>query len=72
MKLVCQWVRDFTDPGETILDPFMGSGTTIAAAIREGRKAIGIELDQTHYATALRRLTHATGTGPGQLFAGIT
>jgi site-specific DNA-methyltransferase (adenine-specific) len=56
-------------PGASVLDPFMGSGTTIKAATSEGRTAIGIELDPTHYATAKRRLLHATGGGPGQLFA---
>lgn len=58
-----------TTKAKTILDPFMGSGTTGAAAMAAGKFFIGIELDPTHYATAMRRLTHATGEGPGQLFA---
>lgn len=42
--------------GATVLDPFMGSGTTGIACIRTGRRFIGIEIDPTHYATACRRI----------------
>lgn len=49
-------VRDFTDPGETILDPFAGSGTTGVAAIRLGRKFIGCELSPKYHAVATKRL----------------
>ncbi len=45
--------------GHTILDPFMGSGTTGVAAARLGRSFIGIEIDPTHFATALRRIEQA-------------
>lgn len=69
VKLVRKWVRDFTDPGDTILDPFMGSGTTLLASIQESRKAIGVELDSAYYDAAKQRLAYATGAGPGQLFS---
>lgn len=49
-------IRDFTDPGETILDGFAGSGTTLLAATRLGRHSIGYEKDPTEHAKALRRL----------------
>lgn len=42
--------------GETVLDPFMGSGTTGIACIRTGRKFIGIEKDPKHFATAVDRI----------------
>jgi site-specific DNA-methyltransferase (adenine-specific) len=42
--------------GETVIDPFMGSGTTGVAAIKQGRKFIGIELDPGYYDIARRRL----------------
>lgn len=57
--LMEQLVRDFTDPGETILDPFAGSGTTGVAAIRLGRNFIGWERDPKYHAIAMRRLQAA-------------
>jgi site-specific DNA-methyltransferase (adenine-specific) len=52
-------VRDFTDPGETILDPFAGSGTTLVAAGRLGRSAIGWERNPKHHAAAEKRISEA-------------
>lgn len=50
-----------SQPGETILDPFMGSGTTGVAALRTGRRFIGIEIDPGHFAVARERIERALG-----------
>ena len=58
-KLLNDWVGDFSDEGETILDPFMGSGTTGVAAMQLGRKFIGIEIEQKYFDTACERIENA-------------
>lgn len=52
-------VRDFTDPGELVCDPFAGSGSTGVAAVQEGRRFVGWELDAAHCASARARLAAA-------------
>lgn len=49
-------IRDFTMPGELVCDPFAGSGTTLLAAMRLGRRSIGWERDPATHTSALRRL----------------
>jgi site-specific DNA-methyltransferase (adenine-specific) len=52
-------VRLFSNPGELILDPFAGSGSTGVAAIRLGRRFLGWEMNPTYVAIAGKRLTVA-------------
>lgn len=65
-RLMSEIVADFTQPGQTILDPFMGSGTTGVAAVLADRDFIGIEQDENHFALACRRIEDAQRQG--QLF----
>jgi DNA modification methylase len=54
-----QWCLSFLPDAETILDPFMGSGTTGVACVNLGRKFIGIELDPDYFDIACRRIEEA-------------
>lgn len=56
MRYLCRLV---TPAGGTVLDPFMGSGSTGKAAITEGFRFIGIEMDPDHLVTAAARIGHA-------------
>lgn len=59
LKLLADWVTKFTDAGETVLDPFMGSATTGVACVKLGRTFIGIEKRADYFALALRRIADA-------------
>ena len=63
---VMAWAIRHVPKSETILDPFMGSGTTGAAAIQLGRKFIGIEREPKYFDIACKRIEQAVAQG--QLF----
>lgn len=63
LSLMKELVALFSNPGETILDPFMGSGTTGVAAVTQGRPFIGVEIEPKFYDIARRRIEHATKQG---------
>jgi len=54
-------IAAFTRPGDVVLDPFCGSGSTLDAAQRLGRDWTGIEVDNGHYRTASKRLARPIG-----------
>lgn len=60
-------VRDYTLPGDIVVDPYGGSGTTLHAASALGRRAVGAEIDPDTHAKATARLS---GGFQGDLFAG--
>lgn len=63
---VMKWVIELCPKADTILDPFMGSGTTGVAAIQLGRKFIGIEREPKYFDIACKRIEQAVAQG--QLF----
>lgn len=62
-----EWCLEFFPQATTILDPFMGSGTTGVACKRLGRNFIGIELDPTYFAIAKKRIEEARAEPPALL-----
>jgi len=51
--------RIYTNRGDTVLDPFMGSGTTGVACVKTGREFIGIEIDEGYFNSAVKRISEA-------------
>ena len=53
--LVARWTRE----RDIVLEPFLGSGTTIVAAVNLGRRAIGVEIDQKYFDISCKRIERA-------------
>lgn len=56
LEIVETLILNSSEMGDTVLDPFLGSGTTALAALNNGRKFIGCEKDEDYYYMALRRI----------------
>lgn len=61
VKLMEYLIKTYTNPGDTVLDFTMGSGTTGVAAMRTGRRFVGIELDAGYFEIAQQRIANAAG-----------
>ena len=61
MALVADAMLDCTKHGDIVLDGFLGSGTTVIAAERTGRRCYGLELDPGYVDTIIRRWQKLTG-----------
>ena len=63
----CEYmIRTYTNPGDVVLDCFMGSGTTGVAAKNLGRKFIGIEMEKTYFDIAFKRIMAPQGKEGGE------
>lgn len=60
-KLAEDHILSWSNPGDTVLDPFLGSGTTGKMALKNGRKFIGIEKSDEYMEIARKRIEQATG-----------
>jgi len=60
IELITRIIRMFSFVGDTVLDPFLGSGTTSIAAFLSGRNSIGIELEKEYFDLAVRRFIKET------------
>lgn len=59
LSLIEWLVRTYSNAGDVVLDPYMGSGTTAEACLRSGRRFIGIEQEERYFTMAIARLTQA-------------
>ena len=62
IELAERLVRMFSFVGDTVLDPFMGTGTTTVAAAKWGRNSIGFEIDSHYYKLAQKRISEDTSS----------
>lgn len=58
-ELARHFIRLHTLPGHTVIDPFMGGGSTGVAAVKEGRKFVGIELEPQWFELSIKRISEA-------------
>lgn len=71
LQLASRVIRLYTDEGDVVLDPFLGSGTTVVAAIKLNRKFIGIEKVKKYYEIASNNIKGAQYEAKNNLFANL-
>lgn len=57
IDLIEKLIKAYSNPGDIVLDPFIGSGTTAVAAIKTGHHYIGYEKEQKYFDVALNRIS---------------
>ena len=67
LEVIRRCVRLYSSPGDLILDPFMGIGSTAYVALQEGRRAVGFELKDSYHRQAVRNCESLSGTKKGTL-----
>lgn len=67
LKLAERLIRMFSFVGDTVLDPFLGTGTTSVAAARWGRNSIGCEVDPLYFASSVERVRDVVSPAQGRL-----
>lgn len=72
IELVQDALLDVTNPGDLVLDPFSGSGTTLIAAEKSGREGCAIELDPKYVDRSIRRWEKLTGKFAIHVATGLT
>ena len=64
-ELIQMLIEQYSNKGDLVLDPFLGSGTTAVACVNTGRHYIGFELDPQYYDIACKRLDEVEGVANG-------
>lgn len=62
VELAERLIRMFSFAGDTVLDPFLGTGTTTVAAAKSGRNSVGFEIDEYYFGMAHKRIANDTST----------
>lgn len=68
---IMRWSLGFFPEAKTVLDPFMGSGTTGVVALQQGRCFVGVERDPAYFEIACRRIREVAGADQGPLFGTV-
>lgn len=75
LEVIRRCVRLYSNPGATVMDPFMGIGSTAFVAIEQGRNALGFEIKESYHAQAVRNAEKALALRSAEqtmpLFAGL-
>ena len=72
LNIIRQLIVNSSEVADVVLDPFMGSGTTALAAVKEGRRFVGFETDKCYCETAMRRLAKPEADATGTVAANKT